>query len=92
MPFKKYQSLADSWARNKRLSRGYVDSGGRHFWTTGRLDPRDYSAIRLASMAHSDDFDRGLVPVIEEDTVVTTTKTEADFRPLEFLHITGAVG
>ena len=53
---------------------------------------RDGSAISLASMTDAGDFYRGLIPVIEEDAVVATPETEAGFRRLEFLNITGAVG
>ena len=43
-----------------------------------------HSAISLASMPYASDFYGGLVPVIEEDTVVTAAETEAGFWRFEF--------
>jgi hypothetical protein len=42
-------------------------------------------------LADPGDFYRGLVPLIEEDSVVATAETKAGFRRFEFSYIAGAV-
>ena len=42
-------------------------------------------------MANAGDFYRGLVPVVEEDSVIATAETKAGLRRFEFFHIAGAV-
>ncbi|HUA18517.1 MAG TPA: hypothetical protein VMB25_07220 [Bryobacteraceae bacterium] len=43
-------------------------------------------------MADAGDFNGGLTPVIEEDTVIATAETETDLRRFEFFHIACAAG
>jgi hypothetical protein len=50
------------------------------------------SAISLAPMADAGDVYRGLVPLVEEDSVIAAAETKAGFRRFEFFHIAGAVG
>lgn len=49
-----------------------------------RVELRVDSAISLASMADAGDFYRGLVPVIEEDSVVLQRRRKPVFGGLSF--------
>src|ERR1700677_2825274 len=53
---------------------------------------RAASAVGFAAVANGGDVDRVLVPLIEEDPVVTAAEAEAGARRFEFFHIAGAVG